>query len=191
MRKLIVEEWISLDGYAADANGQLDFFTSLTPEQNKHSDLDQLTFLEGIGTILFGRITYQLFADYWPTAASKGEIIADKLNSLDKIVFSNTLKQAPWGKWPAASVTTGDAVEEIRLLKKMPGKNMILWGSVSLVQSLIKEKLVDEIHLQLCPVTTGGGRKLFPGETGIHQLQLKEVKQYDTGLVFLNYTTGI
>jgi dihydrofolate reductase len=191
MRKLIVEEWISLDGYAADANGQLDFFTSLSPEQNKHSDMDQLKFLEEIDTILFGRITYQLFVDYWPTAASEAEIIADKLNSLSKIVFSNTLTDAPWGNWPAASITGGDAVKAIKELKQLPGKNMIMWGSVSLVQSLIKENLVDEIHLQLCPVMTGGGRKLFPGETGINQLQLQEVKQYDTGLVFLNYTTGI
>jgi len=188
MRKLIVEEWISLDGFAADPSGQLDFFTSLTPEQNKHSDQDQLTFLEGVDTIILGRITYQLFVDYWPTTASDGEIIAPQLNGLPKIVFSNTLKDAPWGRWPAASIITGDAVPEIKKLKSLPGKNMVIWGSISLVQSLMKENLVDEYHLQVCPVITGGGRKLF-AETGImNQLQLRKVRHYDTGLVFLNYS---
>ena len=98
MRKLIVQEWITLDGFAAGKNGQLDFFTSLSPEQNKQSDLDQLKLLEETDTILLGRITYQLFAGYWPAAASYAEIIANKLNSLHKIVFSNTLTTAPWGE---------------------------------------------------------------------------------------------
>ncbi len=190
MRKLIVQEWITLDGFAAGKNGQLDFFTSLSPEQNKQSDLDQLKFLEEIDTILFGRITYQLFAGYWPAAASDAEIIANKLNSLHKIVFSNTLTTAPWGEWPAASIIAGNAVPAIKELKQLPGKNMVLWGSVSLVQSLIKENLVDEYHLQLCPVLTGAGRKLFPGEARMNQLQLQAVKQYDTGLALLQYKAG-
>src|SRR5687768_17701294 len=114
MRKLILEEWISLDGYVTDKNGQLDFFTNLTPEENKYSDADQLKFLETIDTILLGRKTYELFVDFWPSATSDKEIIADKLNETKKIVFSNTLAKAPWGQWPEAQVASGDAVDAIR-----------------------------------------------------------------------------
>ncbi len=98
MRKLILEEWMSLDGYIEDKNRQLDFFTNITPAQNTYSDNDQLQFLEEIDTILLGRKTYELFVDFWPMATTDQEVIADKLNSTRKIVFSNTLTRAPWGK---------------------------------------------------------------------------------------------
>ena len=188
MRKLILEEWISLDGYIADKNGALDFFTHLTPEQNTYSDNDQLKFLEEVDTILLGRKTYELFVDFWPEATTDKEAIADKLNSLKKIVFSNSLSNAPWGKWPGAEIMNGDAADAIRELKKLPGKNMVMWGSISLAQSLIKENLIDEYHLQLCPVFTGGGRTLFPDLNDQQNLQLIETRTYNTGTVFLHYT---
>ena len=95
MRKLIVEEWMSLDGHVTDKDGGLEFFTNLTPEQNKYSDADQLKFLETIDTILLGRKTYELFVAFWPEAKTDQEVIADKLNQTDKIVISNTLQMAP------------------------------------------------------------------------------------------------
>ncbi|HEX2630394.1 MAG TPA: dihydrofolate reductase family protein [Chitinophagaceae bacterium] len=188
MRKLIVEEWVSLDGYVSDKNGQLDFFTNLSAEENKYSDADQLKFMETIDTILLGRKTYELFVDFWPDATSDKEVIADKLNETKKIVFSNTLTRAPWGKWPDAEVIDGDAATAIRKLKQSPGKNMVLWGSISLVQSLMKENLIDEYHIQLCPVLTGGGRLFFPEQINPDKLKLTEVRQYNTGVLFLNYT---
>ena len=187
MRKLILEEWMSLDGYVADKNGQLDFFTNLTPEQNKYSDSDQLKFLETIDTILLGRKTYELFVDFWPAATIDKEVIADKLNEAKKIVFSNTITVAPWGQWTEASIVTGEATTEIKNLKLLPGKNMVMWGSISLAQSLMKENLIDEYHIQLCPVLTGGGRNLFPQKMNLHRLNLLEVREYNTGTVFLNY----
>ena len=161
MRKLILEEWVSLDGFVTDKNGELDFFTSLTPEQNKDSDADQLRFLETIDTILLGRKTYDLFVDFWPVATADKEVIADKLNETYKIVFSNTITKAPWGQWPEVEIVTGEAIAAIKKFKQMPGKNMVVWGSISLAQSLMKENLIDEYHIQLCPVLTGGGRNLF------------------------------
>jgi dihydrofolate reductase len=161
MRKLIVEEWVSLDGYVSDKNGQLDFFTNLTPDQNKYSDADQLKFLETVDTILLGRKTYELFVDFWPEATVDKEVIADKLNEIKKVVISNTLTSAPWGKWPAAEIISGEANTAIKKLKQLPGKNIVLWGSISVAQSLMKENLIDEYHVQLCPVLTGGGRSLF------------------------------
>ena len=83
MRKLIAEEWISLDGYAEDANGSLEFFPS--SEENRYADEQQLKFLDNIDTILLGRKTYELFVDYWPTATTDKEIIADKLNLIPKM----------------------------------------------------------------------------------------------------------
>ena len=187
MRKLILEEWVSLDGYVTDKNGQLDFFTNLTPEQNKYSDSDQLKFLETIDTILLGRKTYELFVDFWPGATTDKEVIADKLNETKKIVFSNTITKAPWGQWAEAEIVTGEATAAIKNLKLLPGKNMVMWGSISLAQSLMKENLIDEYHIQLCPVLTGGGRNLFPQKMNFDQLNLLEVRQYNTGTVFLNY----
>jgi dihydrofolate reductase len=187
MRKLILEEWISLDGYIEDKNGQLDFFTNITPEQNTYSDNDQLKFLEEIDTILLGRKTYELFVDFWPTATTDKEAIADKLNSIHKIIFSNTISKAPWGKWPSAEIINGEAAAAIRALKKLPGKNMVMWGSISLAQSLMNENLIDEYHLQLCPVLTGGGRTLFPAFSDHKKMQLTETRKYNTGTIFLNY----
>jgi dihydrofolate reductase len=187
MRKLIVEEWLSLDGFVPDKNGQLDFFTNLTPDQNKYSDADQLNFLETIDTILLGRKTYELFVEFWPGATTDKEVIADKLNETKKIVFSNTMAKAPWGHWQEAEIVAEEAVTAIKKLKLLPGKNMVIWGSISLAQSLMRENLVDEYHIQLCPVLTGGGRNLFIQQMNLNQLKLLEVRRYDTGTVFLHY----
>ena len=189
MRKLILEEWISLDGYAEDKNGQLNFFPST--EANKQSDQDQLKFLESIDSMLLGRITYDLFVNFWPTANNDIEIIAEKLNSLDKIVFSNTIKKAPWGKWPAAEVISGDAIHAIKQLKEKEGKNMVVWGSISLAQMLIKENLIDEYHLQVCPTVIGGGRPLFPGIDNYKNFRLTECRNYSTGVIYLQYEPAI
>jgi dihydrofolate reductase len=185
MRKLILEEWLSLDGYAEDKNGKLDFFPST--EANKYSDQDQLKFLESINTILLGRKTYELFVEFWPTATTDKEIIADKLNSIPKIVFSNTLKEAPWGNWPAAEIMQGDAVENVKSLKTKAGKNIVMWGSISLAQSLMKADLIDEYHIQICPTIVGGGRMLFDTTDEYQQLKLKATKTYETGVVYLSY----
>ena len=187
MRKLILEEWISLDGHVTDKNDQLDFFTNLTPEQNKYSDDDQLKFLETIDIILLGRKTYELFVDFWPGATTDKEVIADKLNETKKIVFSNTITKAPWGQWKEADIIAGEAADAIKKLKSLPGKDMVMWGSLSVAQALMRENLIDEYHIQLCPVLTGGGRKLFPGQMDFKQLNLFELRQYNTGTVFLNY----
>ena len=187
MRKLILEEWVSLDGHVTDKDGGLDFFTSLTPEQNKYADRDQLTFLETIDTILLGRKTYELFADFWPGATTETEIIADRLNQIPKVIFSNTLTKAPWGKWPAAEIIADEATAAVKKLKAQPGKGMVMWGSISVAQSLMKADLIDEYHIQLCPVLTGGGRKLFPQPMDVGRFKLLEVRQYETGNILLKY----
>ena len=185
MRKLILEEWLSLDGYAEDKNGKLDFFPD--PSLDKFSDADQLKFLDSVDTILLGRKTYELFVDYWPTATTDQEIIADRLNQLPKLVFSNSLREAPWGKWPPARVIRGDAIAEIRGLRSESGKNMVMWGSLTLAQQLISQNLIDEYHLQICPTVVGGGRTLFPALDRYVRLKRVATRMYESGVVFVSY----
>src|SRR5689334_13305033 len=111
-------------------NGKTDFFPST--EENKQSDQDQLKFLERIDTILLGRKTYQIFADFWPTPASDAEMLAPRLNELPKVVISNTLEKAPWGPWNNAAVARGDAISAVKELKEQNGKDIVVWGSLSL-----------------------------------------------------------
>jgi dihydrofolate reductase len=84
-------------------------------------------------------------------------------------------------------VVRGDAVTEIERLKAQDGKHMVLWGSLSLAQTLITADLIDEYHVQLCPTLVGGGRPLFPGPHGYARLKRVKVRTYDTGVVFLHY----
>jgi dihydrofolate reductase len=185
VRKVILEEWLSLDGFAVDAKGTLDFFPST--EENTVSDHDQLAFLEGVDTILLGRKTYELFVDFWPKATTDTEIIADRLNAIPKLVFSNTLQDAPWGEFAPARVVRGDAVAEIRRLKAQGGKDMVLWGSLTLAQDLIAADAIDEYHLQLCPTVAGGGRRLFPDADAYARMKRVGVRSYDSGVVALHY----
>lgn len=185
MRKLIVEEWLSLDGFAADKARKLDYFPS--SESNRYSDEQQLLFLESVDAILLGRVTYELFVNFWPTASIDTEIIADKLNSIPKFVISNTLKKAPWGNWPEAKIVTGDSVKEVGKMKEQEGKNIVVWGSIRLAHALIQENLVDEYRLHICPVSIGGGLKLFPDSDKYTNLDLTNSVTYDTGVTFLTF----
>lgn len=184
MRKVIFQEWLSMDGYAADANGGVTFLESFT--DNKYSDLEQLRFLEGIDTILLGARTYHLFVDFWPTATNEQEVIADKLNSIPKIIFSKSMKRAPWGKWPDAMVIHTDAVEALKKLKAQEGKDIVLWGSISLAQAFMKNNLIDEYHLRICPVVLGNGRPLFQS-VDKQNFELFGYKQYGSGIMLLQY----
>lgn len=185
MRKVILQEWVTIDGFAAGPQGEIDFFAD--PELNKGSDEDLFSFMDTIDTILLGAATYRMFVEYWPTATVDTEVIADRLNATPKLVFSKTLQRAPWGKWEDAVVVQNDAADEVRKLKQQPGKNMVLWGSISLAQSLIRANLIDEYQLRVCPSVLGSGKALFPdGPAGL-ELTYLETKTYDTGLVFLRY----
>ena len=185
MRKLIAEEWISLDGFAEDKKGSLDYFPS--SEENRYADERQLKFLDKIDTILLGRKTYQLFVDYWPTASTSKEIIADKINEIPKVVLSDTLKKAPWGDWPEAQVISGDAIAAVKKLKAENKKDIILWGSLSLTQALMKAELIDELRIQLCPTIVGGGRSFFPSVDEYKQWNLIDQKALPNGIIYMHY----
>lgn len=184
MRKIIYQVWISLDGYAADANHSTKFFED--PKYGECSDQDLLDYMDNIDTILLGKHTYEMFVQFWPTASPETEIIADRLNSTPKIVFSKTLKEAPWGKWEPAKIIRTDTIAAIKKLKEQDKKNMVLWGSISLAQSLIKENLIDEFHIRVVPVSLGKGVPLFENMNEM-KLELMDTKRYPSGIVLLQY----
>ena len=149
----------------------------------------QLALMDTIGTILLGRVTYQMFAGHWPNVTEGDDLLfADKLNAIPKIVFSKTLGKAPWGKWDPARIVKDSAAAEIAKLKRQAGKDMIVWGSISLAQSLTDERLIDEYQIVICPVVLGSGRPLFRDTVKGLDMTLLKAKTHDFGTVLLKYT---
>jgi dihydrofolate reductase len=186
MRKVLVQELMTLDGFVAGPNDELDFFESA----GDFSEVDRanLKQLEGVDSVLLGAATYRMFVDYWPTPQSEGEIVAEMVNTIPKVVFSSTLDRAPWGSSPEARLVRGNAVDEVTSLKQGPGKDIIVWGSLTLAQSLLGAGLIDEVQLHVCPITLGEGRRLFTGDAARLNLQVLEAKTYDVGdVVTLRY----
>ncbi len=175
MRKLIVEEWISLDGYVSNKASKLDFFVKYVRES--YMSEYRLEFLNTIDTIVFGRETYNQFAGLWPDRPIEKEAQAEKMNTAKKIVFSSTLSKAPWGKWEEAEIENGNLIVRLNELKSMPGKDIVVWGSITIAQNLMNENLIDEYHIHLCPTLTAGGRKFFTEELQASSLTLVETKR--------------
>lgn len=184
-RRLIVEQWISLDGYVSDRNGSLDFFVGKV--RDAYANDDQLDFLKTIDCILFGQKTYTLFAALWPLRSTENDPLALAINTLEKVVFSHTLKGAAWGKWLPGHVEK-DLLATVGKLKASPGGNLVAWGSTSIVQALMKQNMVDEFRLHVCPTLLGGGSRLFPESINPDALALTTTCQNPNGTVLLHYT---
>lgn len=159
-------------------------FVSLVRDTYSESDEK---FLNSIDCILLGRKSYEQFVSVWPGRPVDTELLARKMNTSQKIVFSSTLREAPWGSWDKALIERRDPIEAIRQLKSTEGGAIVVWASISLAQQIINEHLADEYHLYLCPALTGGGRRLFPGDNDAVTLQLIETRSCKNGVVFLNY----
>jgi dihydrofolate reductase len=185
MRKIIIEEWVSLDGYVADSVGSLNFFT--TTVKDTYTEAIQKEHLESMDCILFGRKTYELFSSLWPERPVENNLLAAKINTCSKIVFSASLLEAPWGKWGSAKIESRHVVKTIADLKSSQGGNIVVWGSISLAQMLLKEKLADELRLHICPVILGGGRKLFEDDFELLHLSTRNNFVFSNGNVLLNY----
>jgi dihydrofolate reductase len=192
MRKVVVQQFVTLDGFAAGPNGELDFVTesgaSADPTTGPFVE-KQLAFIESLDTILLGAVTYRMFAAYWPEQTTETQAIADALNATPKVVFSSTLESAPWGSWEPARLVSGSATEEVRRLKAEPGKDMVVWGSLALSDSLMRDGLVDEYRLQICPVVLGRGKRLFEEGLAPQDLKLLESDTYDE-MVAVRYAYG-
>ena len=177
---------MTLDGLAAGPNGETGFVPAATEGDTRLAET-QMRFIGTIDMIVLGRTTYQMFAGYWPTAAGDDKPFADKLNAIPKLVFSRTLARAPWGSWDEATISKGDPREEIPRLQALEGKDLVMWGSLTLVRSLAEAGLVDEYQLWLLPVVLGGGRPLFAEGVGSISMQLLEAKTTDNGATLLRY----
>ncbi|MCQ4164733.1 dihydrofolate reductase family protein [Tahibacter harae] len=185
MGKLIVEQIISADGYAADRDGGIGFFVNA--RSVNEADQEQLRLLQSVDAIVLGRTTYRLFADYWPEADPAEEPVAAPLNTIPKYVVSNTLDSAPWGSRSAATVVRGDAVASVRALRECVAGDLIVWGSLTLADALLRAGEVDVLRLRLLPVLIGAGRSFAPADLGPRALALSSVRSYPQGLVVLEY----
>ncbi|MFC6163001.1 dihydrofolate reductase family protein [Kribbella jiaozuonensis] len=184
MRRLIFQEYVTLDGYAAGPDGGLEFFDSIA--DGGDADDDNLQLLESIDTMLLGAETYKLFASYWPTDAAADQPVAPKLNSLRLVVVSTRLESAPWGSYePGLVVRDLDAVRALKA--EDTGKDIILWGSIMLFQSLLQAGLVDEVQLRICPILLGAGKSAFPDSDSPVQLELIEARPWADGGVLVRY----
>jgi dihydrofolate reductase len=188
MRNVILQEFVSVDGMAAGANDSTEFIQAgMSGDQS--FGRRQTSFLDSIDTILLGRKTYELFVDYWPKVTSGDEEpFADKLNAIPKIVFSSSLEKAPWGDWPDATIVRTNPAREVERLKQLPGKDLVIWGSLTLAQSLMLEGVIDEYQLVVCPVVLIEGRKLFDDVAEKGEMHLLSTRSFDRGAVLLTYS---
>ena len=187
MKKVILQEFVSVDGLAAGPNDSVDFVPASNQGDQRFGQR-QMEFLDSIDTILLGRVTYEMFAGHWPNVPpGPDRPFADKLNAIPKIVFSKTLDRAPWGSYPEARVVKTSAAKEVAKLRQGSGKDMVLWGSISLAQSLMGEGLIDEYQLIVCPLVLGKGRPLFAETKDSVTMKLLSTKSFDRGSVLLAY----
>ena len=187
MRKVVLQACVSIDGLAAGPNDGIDFIPAST-QGDPSFGREQVALMDTIDTLLLSRVTYGMFAGFWPNVTEGAEKeFADKFNAVPKVVFSKTLKRAPWGKWNEGRVVRGSAVEEVARLKQQSGKDMLISGSLSIAQSLILENMVDEYRLVLCPVVLGSGRPLFRDNAGSIPMKPLKASTLDRGAVSLIY----
>jgi dihydrofolate reductase len=185
MRKAILQEFVTLQGFATGAKNSVDFVPATTKDDRSFGR-EQLALMEDVDTILLGRVTYQMFSEYWPNTKGDEKAFGDRMSATPRIVFSRTLDRAPWGKWPECRIVKTDPVQEVDALKRAPGKNIVMWGSISVAQQLMKSGLVDEYRLVVCPVVLGSGRPLFADNVDLN-MSLSAAKTMDRGAVYLTY----
>jgi len=180
MRKLAVTENITLDGVIDMAKGWFD-------PLNEDFDQSDITAAntehrEAADALLVGRNTFESFREFWPKQTDDPTGVSDYLNAVNKYVVSSTLDDPGWEN---STVLRGPVVEEVRKLKKAPGRNIVATGSTQLVHALIAARLVDEYRLFMFPVVVGRGARLF--ESANVKLKLLETQPFVSGAVLLRY----
>lgn len=183
-RRLYVSMIVSLDGFIAGPDGNLDWFLDGDPAFERYCD----EMIDSVGLALYGRRSYELMVGYWPDAEEKPQSPADlafarKMNALPKVVLSNTLKSATWNN---TRVIRGDVGAEIAALKREPGKPIVAWAGANLVATLAKLDLVDEYRILVHPVVLGAGIRLWDGVPA-QRLRLVRTTQLGSALAVLCY----
>ncbi len=180
MRKLVLTEWVSLDGYTAGPNNDMSYVGQSFDQEMARYESD---ILDSVDTLVLGRVTYQSFAGSWPhvpdspTASEPEKDYARRLNAMGKLVFSKTLVSADWNNSTLLREIDADA---IRRLKQEDGKDLLIYGSANLVQQLTRPGLIDEYQILVHPVLLGGGTRLF-GETERTSLELVSATDFQLG----------
>jgi dihydrofolate reductase len=195
MRKLIADEWVTLDG-VMQAPGQADEDTS---GDFRHGgwhvgyfdDIAQRRVVESVvkaGGFLLGRRTYEIFAAHWPNASEEEQVLAEPLNTKPKYVASRTLTEPL--DWRNSTVLQGDVAEAVAALKQEDGEDLHVIGSGELVQTLFGQGLVDEFRLMIDPVVVGGGKRLFRDDGVLNPLRLVDSQVTTTGVIIATYAAA-
>jgi dihydrofolate reductase len=187
MGKIVVTEFVSLDGVMQDPGGDSDWkHAGWTFKIRRGEEGDKFKLDETFGTeaLLLGRVTYQGFARAWPSVPGP---FGDKFNSMPKYVVSSTLQKADWNN---STILKGDVVKEVSKLKQSLSGNIGVHGSAQLAQTLIEHDLVDELHLMVYPVILGSGKRLFGDTTDKKSLTLVESRTVGDGVAILIFKTA-
>jgi dihydrofolate reductase len=182
MRKVHVFDNVSLDGFFVDAHGDMSWAHKHDDEWNAFASSNA----SGNAALLFGRVTYQMMAAFWPTpqAAEMLPAVAAGMNASEKIVCSRTLDSVSWQN---TTLVKGDLVAEVTRLKQQPGPDLVILGSGSLVSQLTEARLIDEYQLVVNPVVLGRGRPLFETVTDRRTLVLRKTRSFRNGCIVLWY----
>ena len=178
MRNVLFFMLVSLDGYYARPNGDIDWH-KVDDEFNDFS-VEQLN---SVDTLLFGRVTYEGMASYWPTVPA-GDAIADRMNTMSKIVFSRTIDKAEWNN---TRLIKANIAEEVTKLKQQPGKDLIIFGSSDLAASFAEMGLIDEYRIMVSPVILGDGKSLLKGINQQLDLKLLKTRAFGNGNILHYY----
>jgi dihydrofolate reductase len=195
MRRIVMFNRVSADGYFAGPDGSLDW---VVPDDQL--DAEGAGGIPGSGAILFGRRTYEMFEAFWPHALDDSPTAPDPhgpvrrsaamkrmaiwINEATKVVFSRTLKDVTWAN---SDLRHELEPSEIDAMKAQPGKDMMVFGAGSIVSQLTEHGLIDEYQFVVSPILLGDGRSLISGVTNNLRLELLELKKYDSGNVMLRY----
>jgi len=183
VRKLIVSEFVTLDGVMEAPGGEPGHphsgwvFDFVSPEQETYK-LEEVLESEAL---LLGRVTYEGFADAWPRRSGE---FADKMNRMPKFVVSTTLRDLDWSN---STLIRGDVAEEVARLKEQDGGPILVAGSRTLVHTLMRDGLVDEYRIMIFPVVLGSGRRLFPESPDKIVLTLADTRAFGSGVVVHTY----
>lgn len=183
MRKIIVTEFITLDGVIESPGGNETphphagwQFKYDSPEAGKYK-VDELSSVDGL---LLGKTTFETFAAYWPTQTG---VFADPINRMPKYVVSRSLQKVDWNN----SHILQDVAKDVAALKKSDGGDILVYGSATLVKALLHHDLIDELRLMVFPLSIGGGLRLFDDNRELKKFELKHSRTTDNGILILEY----
>ncbi len=181
MRRVTVFNFVTLNGFFKGPNED----TSWHKHGEEESEFSAESLKSG-NTLLFGRVTYEKMASFWPTpmAIEQFPVVAEGMNKAEKIVFSRTLKKVEWSN---TRVVKGNIVEEVKKMKQMPGKDMTLLGSGSILTQFAEQGLIDEYQIMVNPVALGDGTPIFKGIKHNLNLKLTTTRTFRNGIVLLCY----